>query len=159
MSDSDIGDKLRPAHPHLRVVEAPADHSDFRSPAAGFNSAVQWGLASLLIGSTLLVASCVTLVFNVLLFRGGPAGIPMGLAYFGGLLGTVVVLALGIFGIVSGIRGWLWASSDRLCPALPVAGTLASAVGVLTWLVAAIDLIMILHAFYTETRVSIRLRP
>jgi hypothetical protein len=125
-------------------------------PQQPLGDAAQWGLASLLIGGVLILASCITLVFNVLLWRTGPAGIPIGLAYAGGIIGTVVVLALGIVGIVFGVRGWLRASSDRACAALPVAGTLTSLVGVVTWLVAAIDLLMILHTFYTAPPIPIR---
>ena len=52
--------------------------SDSGTPGTGFGGAAQWGLASLVIGCTLLLAACATLVFNVLLFRTGPAGIETG---------------------------------------------------------------------------------
>jgi hypothetical protein len=128
-------------------------------PPQPFGASAQWGLAALLIGGVLIVASCTTLIFNILFWQAGPAGIPMGLAYFGGIIGTMVVLALGIVGVVFGVRGWWLASSEGHCPALPVAGTLASAAGVVAWLIVAIDLIMILHTFDAGTRVPVQFGP
>src|SRR5262245_14280849 len=106
MSDSDIRDQTRPAHPTPWHADAQAAHADVRVPLTGFTSAAQWGLASLLIGCTVLMAACVTLVFNVLLFRGGPAGIPTDLAFAGGLIGALVVSALGLAGLLFGVVGW-----------------------------------------------------
>jgi hypothetical protein len=128
--------------------DTPMNESDIvGSHGIGTASAAQWGLASLLIGCSLLIASCCTLAFNVLLFRGGPAGIDVSLAYAGGLIGVVAVAVLGVASLVFGIVGCQKAYAYRTCPALGLAGLIASAVGLVTWLVAAIDLVMILHMF------------
>jgi len=147
MSESDIHERSRPAHPTRWDAEAQAGPSDVRTPQHGFTSAAQWGLASLLLGCTLLLAACVTLVFNVVLFRGGPDGIPTGVALAGGLIGALVVSALGVAAVVFGILGWQRAYAERSSPALGVAGTFASAVGLVAWLIAAVDLIVILYSF------------
>jgi hypothetical protein len=147
MADSNVRDQLRPGPANPRDVDTPVSRSDIRAPITGFTSAAQWGLASVLIGCTLLLAACVTLVFNVLLFRGGPAGIPTALAFAGGLIGTLVVSALGLASLLFGIRGWQLAYAARSTPVLPVAGAAVSFAGLVAWLIAAIDLMMILHSF------------
>jgi hypothetical protein len=147
MSDSDIRDKLRPAPPTPWDADLERGPAGAGPSAHGFTSAAQWGLAALLIGCTLLVVGCVTLVFNVLLFRGGPVGIPVALALAGALIGTVVVSALGLAGLVFGVLGWQQAYAHRSCPALGIAGALASGAGLLAWLIAATDLVAILNSF------------
>jgi hypothetical protein len=120
--------------------------------------AAQWGAAGLAIGGVVLIASCTVLVFNILFWRSGPAGIPISLAYAGGIIGSLAVLVLGVFGLVSSVRGWQRAYSDRVCPAFPIAGVVASATGVVAWLIVAIDLIMILQTFSTiPSNVTIKL--
>jgi hypothetical protein len=145
MSDSDIRDQVRPAQPW--DTDAEVGHSDIRTPSTGFTGAAQWGLASLLIGCTLLIAGCVVLGFNVLLFRGGPAGIPAALALLGGLIGTMAVAVLGLASLFFGARSWQQAYAVGSCPAFGVAGVGASIAGLVTWLIASIDLIMILFSF------------
>jgi drug/metabolite transporter (DMT)-like permease len=147
MNDSDIRDKSQPSRPDPWDGEAHSDRTDIRTPVAGFTCAAQWGLASLLIGCTLLVAACVLLVFNVLLFRGGPAGIPTGLALVGGLIGSLAVSILGLASLLFGIWGWRHAHVVGESPALGVAGVIASFAGLVAWLIAAIDLMMILFSF------------
>jgi hypothetical protein len=120
--------------------------ADVRTPV-GFGRAAQWGLGSLLIGCTVLLASCVTMVFNVQVFHGGPSGIHTALAFVGGLIGVTAVAALGIASLVFGIRGWQLSYTDRSSPAFGIAGTAASAIGLITWLIAGIDLIAILQSF------------
>src|SRR5262245_42090982 len=138
MSNSDIRDQLRPAQPNPWEAVGHAGGLDVNTPRTGFTSAEQWGLASLLIGCALLVAACVVLVFNVLLFRGGPAGIPTGLAFAGGLIGTLVVSALGLASLLFGIRASQQAYAAGSSPALGVAGVVTSFAGLLVWLIAAI---------------------
>jgi hypothetical protein len=145
MNDSDIQGPLRSGPPWEN--SAPPDRFEVRPPVTGFTNAAQWGLASLLIGCTLLLAACGTLIFNVLLFRAGPAGIPTGLAFVGGLIGTLVVSALGLASVVFGVLGWQRAYAAGSSPALGVAGVVTSIVGLIAWLIAAIDLIAILEWF------------
>jgi hypothetical protein len=146
MSDSEIRNKPVSERPLRLDSAAQAISADAHTHPPGFTSAAQWGLASLLIGCTLVVAGCVTLVFNVLLFRSGPAGIPTGLAFAGGLIGALAVSALGVASLVFGLLGWQRAYADRSSPALGVAGTGASIAGLVTWLIATIDLIVILYS-------------
>ena len=65
----------------------------------------QSGLASLIIGAVLLLDSSITLVFNMLLWRSGPEGLPIVPAFAGAILGLLVVLCLAAFGIGLGVRG------------------------------------------------------
>jgi hypothetical protein len=147
MSDHDFREKALPSQARSWDADGGRADSDLRVSGTGFTSAAQWGLASLLIGCTLLVAACGVLVFNVLLFRTGPAGIPVSLALAGGLIGSLVVTALGAASLMFGMRGWQQASATRSSPALGIAGMTASGAGLVAWLIAAIDLIMILYSF------------
>lgn len=103
------------------------------SPATGA------ALAALLVGCALLVGACVLMAFNVLLFRGGLRGIPIALAQFGAVLGVGCVAALGLLAIVTGFRGWS-------APGLGAAALGASAAGWVAWMVAGINLLIILFS-------------
>jgi hypothetical protein len=107
------------------------------SPSAGA------GIAGLLIGCTLLVSACMLMVFNVILHTRGLLGVPRDLAQVGGFIGTGVVALLGVFAVVLGIRSW-GAARKGESRALGIGATAASAVGLIAWLVAGIDLMMIL---------------
>jgi hypothetical protein len=104
------------------------------------------GLASVIIGCTLLVAACVVLIQNVLLFRGDPEGTPTALALAAGLIGTLIVSALGVARPVFGIHGWRQPCAAGSAPGLPIAGAGVSAAGLVAWLIAAIDLLVILYS-------------
>jgi len=116
-------------------------------PPQPLPDSAQWGFASLLIGGVLLLASCVLLVFNIIFWKAGRGGIPMVFAFAAGLIGVAGVFCLGIASLVFGIWGWQEAYANRHCPALAIAGTFISLVGLAAWLIAGIDLIMILHSF------------
>lgn len=58
MSDSDIRDTVRPGQRNAWEADAEVGHSDIRTPNTGFTGGAEWGLASLLIGCTLLIAGC-----------------------------------------------------------------------------------------------------
>jgi hypothetical protein len=147
MTDSDIRDRLRPGQPTPWNADTPVGQPDVRTPITGFTSAVQWGLASVLIGCTVLVTASVVLVFNVLLFHGGPVGIPTGLALAGGLIATLVVSGLGLAGLSFGVRGWQQAYAEGSSPGLSIAGVGASVTALAAWLIVAIDLVAILLSF------------
>lgn len=102
------------------------------------------GLAGVLIGCTLLLSACVLMVFNILLFSRGFRGIPRELAQIGGVIGVCGVIALGVAGVISGIRGWAAANRSGESNTLGTAGTLAAGVGLVAWIIAGIDLIFIL---------------
>lgn len=101
------------------------------------------GLAGLLIGCTLLVSACVLMVFNVILFSRGLRGVPIELARVGGAVGVCGVALLGALAVVLGLRSWFGARRGE-SSALGIAATAASAVGLVAWLIAGIDLVMIL---------------
>ena len=103
------------------------------------------GLAALLIGCALLISACVLMTFNVLLFRGGLRGIPMGLAQFGAVLGVGSVAALGLVAVVLGVRGW-GATKEGESKALAVAGTGAAVGGWVAWMIAGVNLLIILFS-------------
>ena len=118
---------------------------DFGPPSTfTLSASVGGGLASLLIGCTLLVSACVLMVFNVILFTRGLANVPIGLAQIGGLIGTGGVAALGVFAVILGARSWGAAGRSGESGALGAAATVASVVGLIGWLIAGIDLMMIL---------------
>ena len=54
-----------------------------------FGCGAQWGLASLVIGSVIFLASPVLLAFNTLLAHGGRYGMPMGLVWTASIVGFV----------------------------------------------------------------------
>jgi len=146
MSEGEFRDTPRPPRPEA-WDDPRFDHADDVRPRVGLSGSVQWGFASLLIGCTVILGSVVTLVFNVALFRGGPAGIPVTLAFGAGVIAVIVGALLAIASIIFGIRGWLHAVAERSTPALAAAGTTASIAGLLFWIIAGVDLIMILTGF------------
>src|SRR5688572_16343436 len=103
------------------------------------------GLAGLLIGCTLIVSACVLMVFNVVLFSRGFRGIPIGLAQFGGAVGVPSVALLGVLAVGFGFKSW---GSVRCgeSGALGAAATAASGAGLVAWLVAGINLLIILFS-------------
>jgi len=112
-----------------------------------FGCGAQWGLASLVIGSVIFLASPVLLAFNTLLAHGGRFGLPMGLVWTASIVGFVTVLALAIASVAFGVRGWMMSRRMREPLALGVAGTLMSAAALVGWLIAGIDLIIVLATF------------
>jgi hypothetical protein len=107
----------------------------------------QWGLASLIIGAVLLLDASITLVFNTLLWRSGPSGLPLVPAFAGAVLGLLVVLCLAGFGIRLGVRGWRMAPDGRPPSPLVTAGVATGVAAMILWLVVGIDLIVILSSF------------
>ena len=124
---------------------------DYEPPSSrrgvSLSAGASCGLAALLIGCALLVSSCVLMVFNIILFRGGLADIPLDLARLGGVLAVLGVAALGGLAIAFGVRGWNAASRAGESTAFGVAGTLAAVVGFVGWVIAGLDLLMILRVF------------
>jgi hypothetical protein len=131
--------------PSIRIGEEDESRTESRNLVLG--GAVQWGLASVLLGCTVLVGSLVLLVFNILLFRGGAQGIPVPLAIAAGFIGVLGVVSLGVASVIFGIRGWYQAYAERSSAALGIAGVAVSIAGLMAFLIAGIDLILILLSF------------
>jgi hypothetical protein len=104
----------------------------------------QWGLASLLIGSVLIVAALITLIFNVMLWQSGPRGLPRLLALIGTLVGLLVVLYLAGFAIRAGLKGRNRPFAELPPSPLATAGVVTSSAAMILWLIVGIDLLMIL---------------
>jgi hypothetical protein len=103
------------------------------------------GLAGLLIGCTLIVSACVLMVFNVLLFSRGFGGVPIGLAQFGGVIGVPSVALIGVLAVGFGFKSWGSVRSGE-SGVLGAAATAASGAGLVAWLVAGINLLIILFS-------------
>lgn len=101
------------------------------------------GLVALAVGCALLVSACVMMCFNVLLFRGGLGGIPRGLGLFAAFLGVGSVALMGLVAVISGARGWAAVGEDEP-KALSAGGTAAAAGGLVAWLIAGTNLLIIL---------------
>jgi hypothetical protein len=106
-----------------------------------------WGLASLIIGAVLLLDSSIVLVFNTMLWRSGPAGLPIVPALAAALLGLAIVGSLAALGVAMGVRGLRRDGGDRPPSPLAIAGVATGVAAILLWLVAGIDLILILASF------------
>jgi hypothetical protein len=107
----------------------------------------QWGLASLLIGAVLIVAALTTLIFNVILWKSGPSGIPRFTALIGTVIGLVAVLGLASFGIAAGLKGRNRTAFDFPPSPLATAGVVTGSAAMILWLITGIDLLMILASF------------
>ena len=117
----------------IPAADATEQLMDSREPT--FGPAAQWGLASLLMGGVLLLASCTMAVFVVQLSQLSFDRLAASIA---GPIGALAVAAYGVTSLIFGIRAWLKANSAGQSPALAVAGTVTSAVGLLGWLIATI---------------------
>jgi hypothetical protein len=107
----------------------------------------QWGLASLMIGAVLTLAVPVALIFNVVLWRSGPSGLPKVPAFVGSVLGLVVILGLAVFGIAAGLKGRQPAPGESRPSPLATAGVVTGAAAMILWIVVGIDLLAILSSF------------
>jgi len=149
MEDSDFRDSAGLPPPAWgSPSEAPAGQADIHRPANDPSSAYQCGLASLLVGCTVGLASGLVIILATILFYGGPRGMPVVLAFATGLISVLVVAAASIGSVIFGIYGWYRAKADRASVAMPIAGVGASSVGLLAWIVAAADLVSVLGGFF-----------
>ena len=149
MEDSDFRDSAGLPPPAWgSPSEAPADQADIQRPANDPSSAYQCGLASLLVGCTVGLASGLVIILATILFYGGPRGMPVVLAFATGLISVLVVAAASIGSVIFGIYGWFRAKADRASVVMPIAGVCASSVGLLAWIVAAADLVSVLGGFF-----------
>jgi hypothetical protein len=148
MEESDFRDGGRLSPPAWsNPSNAPAGNADIQRASNDPSSAFQCGLASLMVGCAIGLASPITIVAAAVTFHHGPHGIPTVLAFVGGLIGVIIVAAGAVVSLIFGIYGWLRAGRQRASLVLPMAGTAASAVGLLVWIIAAIVLLMVLGGF------------
>ncbi len=117
------------------------------SPANGLSAGQQWSLAALAIGSVIFVASPILLAFNTILANGNHYGIPMGLAWTASMIGWSAVVIVAFVNLGFGIYGWSQCRYTGHSVAFGVAGTIMSAAGALGWIIAGIDLIIVLASF------------
>ncbi|HZZ74085.1 MAG TPA: hypothetical protein VFE24_17665 [Pirellulales bacterium] len=112
--------------------------------SASIGSSLQWGFVSLVIGSVIFMASPVLLLFNTILAHGGRFGIPMGLAWTASMIGLTAILAVAIASLVFGILAWSRSRREQQCVALPVGSVLMNVAALISWIIAGVDLIVVL---------------
>lgn len=124
------------------------EDSPLTGPATRVKSTSQsWGISALAIGCTLLLSSCTLMIFNLLLFNQGPLGIPITLARIVGMIAVIGISLLGLASVTFGIRSWRDSASNGDSVGFGVAGTLTSFVGLVAWLIAGGDMLIILGWF------------
>ena len=105
MGDSDFRDSAGLPPPAWgSPSEAPAGQADIQRPANDPSSAYQCGLASLLVGCTVGLASGLVIILATILFYGGPRGMPVVLAFATGLISVLVVAAASIGSVIRNLR-------------------------------------------------------
>jgi hypothetical protein len=104
----------------------------------------QWGLASLVIGSVLILAALITLIFNVVLWQSSPRSIQRILVFPATVLGLLLVLSLSVFGIVAGLKGRQQTFIDLPPSPLATAGVATGFTALILWLIVGTDLLVIL---------------
>ena len=110
--------------------------------------AAEWGLASLIMGSVVVIIAPVTLLLNIWLWVFRRDVIPpehLRLAYNGLLGGIILVFVLALLGIVFGIRGLVLAAVRYQPAGLAAAGIIVSTIALFLWIFVSIDLIMIME--------------
>jgi hypothetical protein len=109
----------------------------------------EWGMASLITGSVLVLIAPITLLFNLWLWLGRQEAIPhehRSLAYTGAVIALAVIGVLALSSVIFGLRGLVGAFISRQPAGLPLAGVCMSLAAVVLWLIVGVDLIMILSA-------------
>lgn len=130
-----------------------AEPRDPPAARAGF----EWGLASTLMGATLLIAGTGGMVVCLLLWFAGH-GQQHGLSYSDLTYGRAagVVMAGGAFltsavSFLFGMRALRRARRADQPAALPVAGLLLSLAATLLWLIVLVDFVMIIESFLSHS--------
>jgi hypothetical protein len=113
----------------------------------GFGAGQQWGVAAMAIGGMIFIASPILLAFNTILANGNRYGIPIGLAWTASMIGWSLVLILAFVSIGFGVYAWTLCRRSGHSIAIGVAGTVMSIAAALGWLIAGIDLILVLASF------------
>lgn len=105
-----------------------------------------WGLAALILGATEILASAVTHVIAwqyVSLASSNMGDLDTRLGLGASILDIVLMLGLAVFGVVAGILGVR--ESQRLGSGrgLALAGLIATSTGLVFWLIAAANLVVV----------------
>jgi hypothetical protein len=96
-----------------------------------------------------MVMALALLVLSALIFTGALhelSATDVALARVAILVGTAAVMLLGFASVVFGVVGLGTALRGRQSVALPLAGFLASLVGVLLWLIATVDTLCVIFS-------------
>jgi hypothetical protein len=108
-----------------------------------------FGLASIALGATSLLAAAITLVFNAVLYLWHsvpPRDFPRAPAMLNALVCIVVLLGLSCCGVVFGLKGRRDRDRSRPSP-LASAGVLLGIAATIAWLTVGINLVAILAEF------------
>lgn len=116
-------------------------------PRHGF----EWGLASTLLGMSLLLAGTGGIIVCILLWFGGSStsgrGIDLNLAQIAGVVMGIGAIVFSIFGFFFGIRGLGQARQAGQPAALPLAGIFLCIAAFLLWIIVTVDFLMIIESF------------
>lgn len=118
------------------------------SPRFGF----EWGLASTIIGATLVVAGPMALVFCLIFWSSGNYDHRLSygdlkLAQVAGIVTSAGALLLTILGMIFAVRGLGHARRAHQPAALPVTGLFLSFSAFILWIIVGVDLVMIFDSF------------
>ncbi len=105
-----------------------------------------WGLAALILGSTGILASAVTHVIcwlYVSLAGSNMADVDTRLGLGASILDVLLMSALAVFGIAAGVLGVRESQRLGTGRGLALAGLIAASMGLVFWLVAAANLIIV----------------
>ena len=143
----------------LRVDRGAGDEDHPRPPgpepagSAMSRHAAEWGLASLLTGGGVLLATPTVMVFAVIFWINGreivgtAADWANKLVVVGAVVAALVLIALAGFSLAIGIRALQSAAQRRQPAGLPLAGTMVSAVALLLFTLMAFGTRMVFLTF------------
>jgi hypothetical protein len=118
------------------------------APRFGF----EWGLASTIIGATLLIAGPMALLFCLVFWSGGRvehglSSSETNLAHVAGVVIGAGAILLSMLGIYFGGRGLGRARQAHHPAALPVCGMLLCFGALIVWIIIGVDWVMIMDSF------------
>lgn len=117
----------------------------------------EWGLASTIIGATMVIAGPMSLVFCLIFWTTGNYDQRLSYgdlekAQVAGVVVSVGALSLCITSVFFGMRGLGHARRARQPVALPLTGLLLSISAFVLWIIVSVDLLMILDTYLAPHR-------